>query len=278
MDKYPVQSFPELQEQERFACPHWSLWPLPSMALLALPLAVLAMTVATTAIMVIPLDMAQDSFDDQYQNCSHAMMEELPVLKHSELQNNSLFTKVWPKAMLLWKFWGSPQYPLSSSAHAFALMAYTMDDLSEQLDDEVRVAGRSPQEHRDNFHFKTLHFLLTDALATLRVYQGQKCHCVFWGVDDYKFKANVGDTVRFGRFASSLLCKGVAKYFGSTTEFLVRSCHGADIKAFSKFPYEEKVLIPPFEKFKVTKVNKGSGNVWIHSTPPGLRANTTASG
>ncbi|XP_056341808.1 erythroblast NAD(P)(+)--arginine ADP-ribosyltransferase-like isoform X2 [Oenanthe melanoleuca] len=234
------------------------------MALLALTLALLAMTMATMAIMEKPLDMALDSFDDQYRGCRSAMMEKLPALNHSEFQKNPLFAKVWPKAVHLWKVQGSPQYPLSSSDQAIALMAYTMNDLYQQFNNNVSVAGRSPQTYRDNFHFKTLHFLLTDALATLRVDQGQKCHCVFRGVDDYKFKANVGDTVRFGRFASSSLCRGVAKYFGSTTEFVVRTCHGADIKNFSNFEHEKEVLIPPFEKFKVTKVIEGTGNVQIH--------------
>ncbi|XP_056341811.1 erythroblast NAD(P)(+)--arginine ADP-ribosyltransferase-like isoform X2 [Oenanthe melanoleuca] len=234
------------------------------MALLALTLALLAMTVATTAITVRPLDMAPDSFDDQYQNCSHAMMEELRTLKHSELQNNSLFAKVWPKAVHLWKFWGSPQYPLSSSAHTFALMAYTMDDLSEQFDDEVRVAGRSPQEHRDTFDYKTLHFLLTDAVATLRAAQGQKCHCVTWGVDDYKFNANVGDIVLFGQFMSSTLCENIFHHFRTTTVFKVQTCHGADIREFSRYPNVKGLLIPPFEKFNVTEVVEKGTSVEIH--------------
>ncbi|NWY72520.1 NARE ribosyltransferase, partial [Erithacus rubecula] len=239
-------------------------WPLPSMALLALTLALLAMTVATTDIKEMPLDMALDSFDDQYQGCGPAMMEKLPALQDSEFQKNALFAKVWPKAMHLWKLQGYPQHPLPYSAQAIALMAYTMNDLYQQFNNNVSVAGRSPQEYRDKFHFKALHFLLTDALATLRDSQGQKCHCVFRGVKDYKFKANEGDVVRFGRFASSSICKGVAQGFGSATVFVVRTCHGADIKNYSKFPYEEEVLIPPFEKFNVTKVNKGTGNVWIH--------------
>ncbi|NXM92478.1 NARE ribosyltransferase, partial [Oenanthe oenanthe] len=219
-------------------------WPLPSMALLALSLALLEMTVATTAYEVKPLDMVPDSFDDQYQGCGPAMKAALPALNRSDFQKNPLFAKVWPKAMAEWQGRLSPVSPLSSSAQAIALMAYTMDDLHEQFNNEVRVAGRSPQAYRDKFHFKTLHFLLTDALATLKVKQGQKCHCVYRGVDKYKFKANVGDIVRFGQFASASLCEKTGKYFGKTTVFKVTTCHGAYIKNFSKYPMEEEVLIP----------------------------------
>ncbi|KAF4802828.1 erythroblast NAD(P)(+)--arginine ADP-ribosyltransferase-like protein [Turdus rufiventris] len=143
-------------------------------------------------------------------------------------------------------------------------MAYTMRDLYKEFNHKVGVAGRSPQEYRDNFHFKTLHFLLTVALATLRAAQEQQCRSVFRGVRTYKFKANVGDSVRFGQFASSTLCENVIKRFGSTTVFKVQTCHGAYIKAFSTHPDEEKVLIPPYEKFNVTKVIPKGEKVEIH--------------
>ena len=61
------------------------------MALLALTLALLAMTVATTADEVRPLDMAPNSFDDQYHGCGPAMKVELPALNHFEFQDNPLF-------------------------------------------------------------------------------------------------------------------------------------------------------------------------------------------
>ncbi|NXD45915.1 NARE ribosyltransferase, partial [Copsychus sechellarum] len=234
------------------------------MALLALTLALLAMTVATTAYTKKRLDMAPNSFDDRYRGCGPAMRVELPALNRSDFQNNSLFARVWPKALAEWQRLGSPLSPLSSSAQAIALMAYTMDDLYQQFNDDVRELGRSPQEYRDNFHFKALHFLLTDALATLRDAQGKQCRCVLRGTDKYLFQANVGDIVRFGQFASASLCKDIAQGFGSTTVFKVQTCYGAHIKNFSRYPIEDEVLIPPFEKFKVTKVTEDGEKVRIH--------------
>ena len=149
------------------------------MALLPLTLALLTMTVATTAL-TMPLDMAPDSFDDQYQGCGLAMKEALPALNRTEFHNNPHFAKLWPMARDMWQSRGSPVSPLLSPDQAIAIMACTMLYQGDQFNEEVRVAGRSPQ---DNFHFKTLHFLLTDALATLRDAQGQKCHLVFWGMD-----------------------------------------------------------------------------------------------
>ena len=153
------------------------------MALLPLTLALLAMSVDTMAIEEKPLDMAPDSFDDQYQGCGPAMRAELPALNRSDFQNNFQFAQIWPLAIAEWQSDGSPVSPLLSSDQAIAIKTGTHSDLNEYFNEELRVAGRSPQAYRDNFHFKSLHFLLTDALATLRAAQGQKCHLVFWGMD-----------------------------------------------------------------------------------------------
>ncbi|KAF4803373.1 hypothetical protein TURU_016865 [Turdus rufiventris] len=133
------------------------------MALLDLTLALLAITVATTATTLKPLDMALNSFDDQYQDCGPAMEEALPALNSSELQKNPLFAKVWPMAVAEWQKAGSPVSPLSSSDQAIAIMAYAVPDLHDYFNWNMSIFGRSPQEYRDNFHFKTLHFLLTKA-------------------------------------------------------------------------------------------------------------------
>ncbi|NWY68363.1 NRT2 ribosyltransferase, partial [Erithacus rubecula] len=238
-------------------------WPLPSMALLALTLALLARTVATTLYVVKPLDMASDSFDDQYQDCGPAMKEALPALNSSEFQKNPLFAQVWQKAVAQWQKLGSPVSPLSSSDQAIAIIAYTTSDLQQEFNKDVSTAGSSPQEYRDNFHFKTLHFLLTDALATLRdTRKEQECLCVHWGVDQYKFKANEGDTVRFGQFTLSKPCEGGYE-LSTTTLFSGPTCYGVDIRAFTGNLNSENVLIPPFEKFNVTKVIKHGEKVQI---------------
>ncbi|XP_039581563.1 erythroblast NAD(P)(+)--arginine ADP-ribosyltransferase-like, partial [Passer montanus] len=212
------------------------------MAPLVKTLALLAM--ATTAVEMVPLDMAQDSFDDQYRGCGPAMTAALPALNSSEFQRNPLFAQAWPKATAEWQSRGSPLSPLSSPAQAIALMAYTMNDLYENFNPAVRTAGRSRQEYRDNFHFKTLHFLLTQALVTLRDTRGLQCHNVYRGVRKYQFKAEHGDIVRFGQFSSASQSEKTAEIFGDVTVFQVHTCHGVEIQNFSKYPHEKEVLIP----------------------------------
>ncbi|XP_039425766.1 erythroblast NAD(P)(+)--arginine ADP-ribosyltransferase-like [Corvus cornix cornix] len=239
------------------------------MAPLAHTLALLAMTMATAAIEVVPLDMAQNSFDDQYQGCGPAMAAALPALNRSEFQQNPLFAEVWANATAKWQEKGSCVSYLPSD-QAIALMAYTMDDLHEQFNAAVRKAGSSPREYRDNFHFKALHFLLTDALATLR---GQKCYDVFRGVSNKQFKAQRGQKVRFGQFASTSLSKAVAQRFGTDTVFQVHTCHGGYIQRFSCFSFEKEVLIPPFETFEVTNVTQDKKGEWIQLRSTGTLSN-----
>ncbi|XP_054372023.1 GPI-linked NAD(P)(+)--arginine ADP-ribosyltransferase 1-like [Molothrus ater] len=170
------------------------------MALLAHTLALLAMAVTTAAIKVVPLDVAQDSFHDQCRGCSPAVTVALPALSHFEFQVNPLSTQTWVKAEAEWHKRGSPVSPLASPAQAVAVMAYTTKDIYKDFNAAVRVAGRSRHEYRNKFHFKTLHFLRTQALVTLRHAQNGQCHHVFRGVHDVRFQARRGQRVWFGQF------------------------------------------------------------------------------
>ncbi|XP_036260337.1 NAD(P)(+)--arginine ADP-ribosyltransferase 2-like [Molothrus ater] len=227
------------------------------MAFLAHTLPLLAMTMATAiAIKVVPLDMARDSFDDQYRGCGPAMITALPSLYGFEYQRNPHFARGWYHADAEWRKRGSPVSPLASPGQAVAVMAYTMKYLYKEFNTAVRTAGQSSQEYRNNFHFKTLHFLLTDALGTLRHAQKGKCHHVYRGVRGVHFKTRHGQRVRFGQFTSTSLSKEVAQKYGTDTIFEVHTCHGVDIQAFSYDPGNREVLIPPFETFKVTKITR----------------------
>ncbi|NWV62677.1 NARE ribosyltransferase, partial [Malurus elegans] len=250
-------------------------WPLPTMVPLAQTLALLAMTTATAVMDEVPMDMAPNSFDDQYWGCRDKMTAALPALHRSELQQNSLFAQAWAQARAEWQKRGSRVSPLSSSDQAIALMAYTMDKpaytvttpLFETFNTAVREAGYSRWQYRNKFHFKVLHFLLTDALATLRDTQGKRCRDVFRGVSGKQFNVTYGKKVRFGQFTSTSLNKTVSEGYGTDTLFQVTTCYGVDIQHVSFNPREQEVLIPPFETFKVTKVTQDGDKtrIWLHS-------------
>ncbi|XP_074383908.1 erythroblast NAD(P)(+)--arginine ADP-ribosyltransferase-like [Zonotrichia albicollis] len=220
------------------------------MAPLAQTLALLAMAMATTTLDVYHLDMAPDYFDDQYRGCGPAMKAALPALNRSEFEQNKEFAEVWVKAAAKWQSRGPPVSPLSPE-QATAITAFTMVD-SRKFTEVLRVVGRSRQEYRDNFHFKTLHFLLTDALATLRDAQKGQCRDAFLNVCDTRFETQPGETIRFGHFMPVYLSKQIGECPGETM-LEVHTCHGVEFQLFTEQPEPEIMLIPPFETFKVTQ-------------------------
>ncbi|XP_058687784.1 NAD(P)(+)--arginine ADP-ribosyltransferase 2-like isoform X2 [Poecile atricapillus] len=234
------------------------------MSPLAVTLALLAVTAVTAKVQEVSLDMAEDSFDDQYRGCRDTITADLWNLSNAEFQKNPHLAQVWAKAAATWWKWGPPKTHLSPD-QAIAIVAYTRNELYAEFNAATRQAGSSPLWYHQKFHYKTLHFLLSDALATLRE---PRCRCVFRGVDGCKFLARPGQRVRFGQFASTSLCRGVAQGFGKDTVFQVNTCHGADIHSFSNYEGEQEVLVPPFETFQVTKVTQvgKTTRIYLNST------------
>ncbi|NWU88319.1 NARE ribosyltransferase, partial [Onychorhynchus coronatus] len=200
----------------------------------------------------VPLDEAPNAFDDQYLKCQSKMWDKVENLNKLEPTSNSVFATAWAKAA---DSWNKPLEHLKRQEQAIALRAYTLKtDLYKEFNAAVRTAGSSHLEDLSN-PFKVMHFLLTTALQDLRRAKTHpKCFDVFRGVRGIRFTAKPGDIVRFGQFASSSLNRKVARGFGTDTFFKLKTCHGADISYFSKFPEQQEVLIPPFETFSVTSV------------------------
>uniref|UniRef100_A0A8C3KYR4 NAD(P)(+)--arginine ADP-ribosyltransferase n=1 Tax=Chrysolophus pictus TaxID=9089 RepID=A0A8C3KYR4_CHRPC len=153
------------------------------------------------------------------------------------------------------------------------MLAYTMEGkLYHQFNTATRRDGISRQHYLRFFPFKTLHFLLTRALHTLRESQPQRCHHVYRGVKGTRFTAQQGQVVRFGQFTSSSLRKKVAESFGQDTFFSVETCYGVPIKDLSAFPTEDEVLIPPSEQFRVTNITYTEGRSFIQLRSQGMHS------
>ncbi|XP_052033295.1 GPI-linked NAD(P)(+)--arginine ADP-ribosyltransferase 1 isoform X1 [Apodemus sylvaticus] len=215
----------------------------------------------------IPLDMAPASFDDQYAGCLADMTAALPDLNRSEFQANRDYADGWAMANNQWQerrtwgsVWGSlpPSPPGFRDEHGVALLAYTANSpLHKKFNAAVREAGRSRAHYLHHFPFKTLHFLLTEALQLLRSHRSRGCQQVYRGVHGLRFRpAGPGATVRLGGFASASLKNVAAQQFGEDTFFGIWTCLGAPIRGYSFFPEEEEVLIPPFETFQVINTSR----------------------
>ena len=213
----------------------------------------------------VAMDMANNTFDDQYQGCSRMMEDELEELNRTEFANE-VYAEGWRNAAMEWRNrWGrADRPPALRRDQATAMLAYTMEGkLYHRFNNATRGDGISRQHYLRSFPFKTLHFLLSRALHTLWESQPQRCHNVYRGVKGTRFTAQQGTMVRFGQFTSSSLRKKVAESFGQDTFFSVETCYGVPIKEFSTFPGEDEVLIPPFEQFRVTNSTYTEGRSFI---------------
>ncbi|NWZ35246.1 NRT2 ribosyltransferase, partial [Brachypodius atriceps] len=219
------------------------------------------------------MNMAPNSFDDQYRRCHFKMLRALPALNRTEFVPYGDYAVAWNKAAAIWDSRPYPRPPLLLE-QALALTAYTMEEgLYLEFNKATRSAGRSRREYLHAFHFKALHFLLTEALRELRSARSQpRCLHVYRGVR-IRFIAVLGRIVRFGQFASTSLLQTVSESYGTSTTFEVDTCYGADIREFSDYPEEQEVLIPPFETFKVTKITHEGNETYIHLRSHGVHSN-----
>ncbi len=194
----------------------------------------------------IPLDMAPNSFDDQYEGCRVNMAN----LVETEYLNKEIsqFETFWQKGVDYVK-------ELKDNLKRYNLIAiYVYTDYGVYDNLKNAVYNYKNKYTVKTFPWHSLHFLLTEAIQILK----RQCHYTYRGTKDVYIYDN-GNDVRFGYFASSSLDKNKAKFFGTRTCFEINTCEGAEITKYSKLPHEREVLIPPYETFKVTKVkNKTS--------------------
>ncbi|XP_068535754.1 NAD(P)(+)--arginine ADP-ribosyltransferase 2-like [Anas acuta] len=221
------------------------------------------------------MDMAQNSFDDQYQGCTYSMQEALRMVNRTEFKN-PVYADTWRRAEeRWWTQWRNSIQPQElRREYAVAVLAYTAGTgLYRHLNAAIREGGRSRDYYLQSFHFKTLHFLLTEALHTLRDAQVRRCYNVYRGVKGIRFTAQINQGVRFGQFASASFRRNSAQQFGNDTFFFVLTCYSAIVSNFSFYANQREVLIPPYEIFKVINVTRYTNETHIHLRSIGVRSN-----
>ncbi|KAL6037435.1 hypothetical protein STEG23_036680 [Scotinomys teguina] len=201
------------------------------------------------------LDMAPNAFDDQYEGCVEEMERKAPQLLQEDFNISTLLKPEWEKAEQRWKkIKNTMSYPKGfHDFHGIALVAYT-GKIYQDFNRAVREFKNNPS----NFHYKAFHYYLTRALQLLG---NNKCHLVYRGTSN-KFRYSKDGSVRFGQFTSSSLKEREARSFSgsSGTLFIIKTCFGVNITAFSYKPNQEEVLIPGYEVYKkVTEKASGEG-------------------
>ncbi|XP_050961676.1 NAD(P)(+)--arginine ADP-ribosyltransferase 2-like [Labeo rohita] len=213
---------------------------------------------AAVAEQIFPLDMVPNSVDDQYWGC-HRKMAHLVKTKYlmKEMKNSHHFKHYWQTNKNVVKF---PKGRLTRN-HLTAIRVYTGKYIYRHFNDDTRN-GRKQYKHK-SFKWYSLHFLLTEAIQILKKKQ-HKCYSTYRGTRATFDKHVLNKEIRFGSFTSSSLDPKVTKYFGTKSCFEIYTCESAELTKYSQHPSTKEVLIPPYEKFRVTavKTKKSYNNLW----------------
>ncbi|XP_073721129.1 NAD(P)(+)--arginine ADP-ribosyltransferase 1-like [Misgurnus anguillicaudatus] len=205
---------------------------------------------------IYPLDMAKNSVDDRYEGCTETMAN---LVKKEYLNKEICSGKI--------KF--SINYTQKNKDnltgnHLEAISEYTGADICARFNDNVRN-GKQKYKNR-TFEWYSLHFFLTEAIQILKRTQNE-CHLTYRGTK-LRFNENIkkNTEIRFGSFASSSLKRETTTMFGKESCFEIKTCYGANVTKYSRFNEEAEVLIPPYEKFKVTAIRKkGEKDAWCNT-------------
>ncbi|XP_051989031.1 NAD(P)(+)--arginine ADP-ribosyltransferase 2-like [Xyrauchen texanus] len=200
---------------------------------------------------IYPLDMAPNSVDDKYDGCRKKMSNLVSTeFLEKEISGNSEFAKAWIEGEWNAK---SPADNLTQN-HSVAIFAYTGKRVYADFNTATRRDKQKYKKRR--FAWCSLHFLLTEAIQILRETQ-EKCKKTYRR-NKVEFEGVLNKEVRFGSFTSSTLDRKPKAIFGNVSCFEIETCEGAYVAKYSVHPEEKEVLIPPYEKFIITDIKKGS--------------------
>ncbi|KAM3624532.1 uncharacterized protein V6R79_024722 [Siganus canaliculatus] len=194
------------------------------------------------------LDMAPDAVDDMYDGCHEQAVDKFIVsgLLEQEMDKNAAFHEAQSSAnqCLKWKLG-------KTKNHTTALMTYTEADetFRRTFNGAVETMGVNVSTYKNQFHFKSLHFLLMDSMT----YSPNNCK-TFYAFPEETYTAEKGSKVRLGRFL---------QVYPDITEFMTDLADANLLKITSCFFVElspcnddNSALLSPAEVFTVEDVSQ----------------------
>lgn len=122
----------------------------------------------------------------------------------------------------------------------------------------------------DSMEFPILSYLLAQGCKKILAAtpKERRTNTVYRGVN-LPFSTEVGKEIRFGYYTSTSSLITEAKKFQKknveSTLFVIVTKIGASIKALSRYPEEEEILIPICESFRVERVEKSPSVIYLTS-------------
>uniref|UniRef100_UPI003AB04047 ecto-ADP-ribosyltransferase 5-like n=1 Tax=Centroberyx gerrardi TaxID=166262 RepID=UPI003AB04047 len=187
-----------------------------------------------------------DSVDDQYSGCEVDMLKKVIEpggLLEKELKADQFYLEAWKNGKTCRK-----QIPGAQEEHNIALAVFTSDfNFYDKFNNAVRSLGSTVEIYKSDFPYKSLHFLLADALRILNkthCYEGSSGTHLNLNMTEVNSEVRLG-TYRWGSPFMERFCQ---------TEFKVSSCLAVDVRDYSCFR-DIEVVIPPHELFQVMAVD-----------------------
>ncbi|KAM9792561.1 ecto-ADP-ribosyltransferase 4 [Neosynchiropus ocellatus] len=209
------------------------------------------------------MDLAPHAVDDLYQGCREKAIEKFisSGLLKKELQANPNFYIAWNTSL-------PKSIPGGRPEHHAALWAYFNVDekFTKKFNDAVEKLGVNASIYEQDFHFKSIHFLLTDAI---RLMTPKTCRNVYM-LSDSQFRAQKGSKVRFGRFTVVQTDLTMKEDIDEGVYFNITTCFSASLQDICPV-CTDKALISPSEEFSVAeeKVDEVTRIVLKHSKVAG---------
>ncbi|XP_066505552.1 NAD(P)(+)--arginine ADP-ribosyltransferase 1-like isoform X2 [Hoplias malabaricus] len=197
------------------------------------------------------LDMAPNAVDATFSKCHDNMLQAVTNgLLQQELEAREDFKHMWrnPGGTCEKQIFGATPY------HLAALQAYGNSGVKfrKLFNDMVQTKGSNNKTYNNEFPFKSLHFLLTDALKILN--HGKRCYTVYYGTGN-KYTVETGKEVRFGRFIHPRIQESLeieaTGLEGEGTLFNITSCSVVNVENYTCTSEEIEQLISPYEVFTV---------------------------
>lgn len=194
--------------------------------------------------------------DYSFYNCRKEMLQMVTKaggLLETEIKNNTLFENMWQDNAECDKAipGGTPEHMAALKSYAEAPSKF-YNTFKKSLHTQSRGSS-----YRDDFPFKSLFFLLTDAMHLLK----SDCRIVYSGTKD-EYSTNIGDKVRFTSFFQAN-----QKYTDATEDAAIDNNIGTvfNINSCSVINLDEmcgsediELLISPTEVFTVTNIQNVS--------------------
>uniref|UniRef100_A0A672I0N7 NAD(P)(+)--arginine ADP-ribosyltransferase n=1 Tax=Salarias fasciatus TaxID=181472 RepID=A0A672I0N7_SALFA len=193
--------------------------------------------------------------NDLYRGCRQQAMEKFvhSGLLKQELNNSVGFQKAWTLNSKC-----SALIPGGIDAHTFALSAYLLsegEDFVKAFDKAVQTMSANVSTYENDFHFKSLYFLLMDAITLLNP---KTCQTVFV-LPEKTPTPKKGSRVTFGSFTvatSNFQALKKLEDFDGRVLLNITSCFSASVGEHICDSDKDKVLLSPAEDFIVEEVTK----------------------